>query len=155
MPDGFSYVCHHAWESLATTDDPRARHCATCDHLVHACSNTAEAAVIAASGGCVALRTGPKTITVGEFGGGDGGWPTVGWLVVMAGARAGEVIQLDGSGVTTVGDASVTGSSIGFHLVAGEQVVLVNGESISKRFDLVDNDEVVIGELALRFKSIS
>ena len=153
MPDGFSYVCHHAWDSLAATADPEVRHCGACNHAVHACSSTAEAAAIAAHGGCVALRTG-KTITVGEFGD-DQGWPRVGWLVVMAGERAGEVIQLASSGVTTVGDAVITGGSIGFYVEPRARSVNVNGESITTRFDLVDNDELVIGELALRFKSIS
>ncbi|MBO0696789.1 MAG: TIGR02996 domain-containing protein [Zavarzinella sp.] len=51
----FAFRCPKRWEALHATDDPKVRHCDTCNKLVHFSSNIADARWHASRGECVAL----------------------------------------------------------------------------------------------------
>ena len=53
----FAYECPRTWETLSPTDDPAARHCATCAKLVHLCHSREEAEDRARRGDCITLST--------------------------------------------------------------------------------------------------
>jgi len=161
---GFKFVCQRTWDSLAPTAHPKIRHCDDCGSPVHDCATTDEARAIAAVGGCVALGE-PAMKTVGGFAEAVG-FPIVGWFVIAEGPYVGRVLEA-AEGTRTIGSAvhadlvipdpslaplhaDITGSEIGFLIVARDGGdLVVNGNRVS-RCDLVDNDEVVIGATRLR-----
>jgi hypothetical protein len=51
----FAYDCPRTWESLAPTNDAAARHCTTCERLVHLCGSKDEAEERARRGDCITL----------------------------------------------------------------------------------------------------
>jgi len=49
------FVCSKKWENLTKTDNPRTRHCDSCDRTVHLCNSRKEYQRHLAEGACVAL----------------------------------------------------------------------------------------------------
>jgi hypothetical protein len=112
-----------------------------------------------------------KTVMI-SVGGGDDGFPIVGWLVPMNGQHAFQTFRLR-SGGTKIGTAPpadivvndgfmstehcmINCSPAGFTLVDNNSTngCYVNDRKISKH-DLVDNDTVTLGKTNFKFKSIN
>ncbi|MBA4189565.1 MAG: hypothetical protein C0467_16390 [Planctomycetaceae bacterium] len=55
--DEFAFKCPKKWEQLKGTDDPRVRHCNTCEKKVYYCLTDREARMRAERGLCVALAS--------------------------------------------------------------------------------------------------
>ncbi|HEX4606642.1 MAG TPA: TIGR02996 domain-containing protein [Urbifossiella sp.] len=53
----FQSPCPARWDRLSPTADPRARHCGSCDRVVHHCDTLNEARRYAAAGECVAVSS--------------------------------------------------------------------------------------------------
>lgn len=61
----FEYQCPLDWFKLATTDDPKVRHCGECKKAVTFCENVSDVLALqqANPGACVAFRS-SKTTTI-------------------------------------------------------------------------------------------
>ena len=57
-------VCSKKWEDLAKTENPRTRHCNSCDRTVHLCNSRKEYERLLALGACVALGKRLSTTTL-------------------------------------------------------------------------------------------
>lgn len=53
----FAFKCPKKWEQLDGTDNPNARHCASCNKTIHYCYSMSEAYGHARRGHCVAVAT--------------------------------------------------------------------------------------------------
>ena len=112
-----------------------------------------------------------KTVMIG-VGGGEDGFPVVGWLVPMNGQNAYQTYKLR-SGGTKIGTAApadivvndgfmstehcqINASPAGFTLVDNNATngCYVNDRKVSKH-DLLDNDVVTLGKTNFKFKSIT
>lgn len=51
----FAYRCPRSWEGLEPTETAGARHCTTCDRLVHLCATREQAEARARGGECIAV----------------------------------------------------------------------------------------------------
>lgn len=51
----FAFECPRTWESLTPTDSPAARHCGSCERLVHLCRSREEAEDRARRGDCITV----------------------------------------------------------------------------------------------------
>lgn len=115
---------------------------------------------------------GPAKTVMFSVGGGDEGFPIVGWLVATNGPDAYKTYRLR-SGGTKIGTATpadivvndgfmstdhcmIQCSPQGFTLVDGGSTngCYVNDRKVTKQ-DLVDNDVVTLGKTSFRFKSIN
>lgn len=115
---------------------------------------------------------GPAKTVMFSVGGGDEGFPIVGWLVATNGPDAYKTYRLR-SGGTKIGTAApadivvndgfmstdhcmIQCSPQGFALVDGGSTngCYVNDRKVTKQ-DLVDNDVVTLGKTSFRFKSIN
>lgn len=116
---------------------------------------------------------GPAKTVMMNAGGGDDGFPIVGWLVPLNGAQAYQTFRLR-SGGTKIGTAPpsdivindgfmstehcmINASPQGFSLVDSGSTngCYVNDRKIQGKQDLVDNDLVTLGKTNLKFKSIN